>query len=389
MPAGRGRGRLGGRRRRGVPDTSWRSAERHGARRVARTPCTSRSPGSSPGASTGTAFTPARETSPVGRTRTRAERDWRTQPRASPSPRASTTSRATSPPTATWPQRRPRPRRPPRRLHLRVRRWGRDHVRKHSGRRADRRSTTTATATRCTRATRTCRRAHAALPVARHLGRPRGRERLRRRPLAGRSIRAERSCARRAAAYQAYYEHMPLPRCDACRAGRTCASTRRSRYGRLAASTCSTTASTASHQACPRRAAAARTPSLAELPRARGSDAHPARRGAGALARAQGSAASRGALEPGRPADADGAARPQARRRAAALDRRLGRLSASAQAPARHDRRRRRGEPGRHRRRRAHAFYVADLKARLRRPDLARRGDASSSAPRSPRRGRR
>ena len=72
------------------------------------------------------------------------------------------------------------------------------------------RSTTTATATRYTRATPTAGHARG-LPVARDLGRSRSAERLRRHrrgPAAAR--RSPDFAARRAAAYQAYYEHMPL-----------------------------------------------------------------------------------------------------------------------------------------------------------------------------------
>ena len=88
---------------------------------------------------------------------------------------------------------------------------------KHAGRRGRRRSTTTASATRSTRPTRDLQAVHAALPVARHLGRPRGRQQLRQRRLARRATPREPFLRRRAAAYQAYYEHMPL------RAGRRAA----------------------------------------------------------------------------------------------------------------------------------------------------------------------
>ena len=53
--------------------------------------------------------------------------------------------------------------------------------------------------------------AHAAVSVARHVGRPRSRQRLRGRPFEEDDDPAL-FLARRAAAYRAYYEHMPLPR---------------------------------------------------------------------------------------------------------------------------------------------------------------------------------
>ena len=153
----------------------------------------------------------------------------------------------------------PRPRRPPRRLHLRVLVGTQPRAQARAP--ANRsRSTSTATATRSTRATPTCRPPRR-LSLARHLGRPRGAERLRQRPLAGRAIRREAFLARRAAAYQAYYEHMPLPAAHAAaRAGHAdlhaAASSARSR-----ASTCSTTASTARTRCARAPAAAAATSS--------------------------------------------------------------------------------------------------------------------------------
>ena len=80
--------------------------------------------------------------------------------------------------------------------------------------RARRRSTWPATggATASTRPTRRCRPSHAQVPVGLHVGRPRGAEQLRRRR-ARRRRRGRRPGEfgeRRAAAYQAYYEHMPV-----------------------------------------------------------------------------------------------------------------------------------------------------------------------------------
>ena len=74
--------------------------------------------------------------------------------------------------------------------------------------------------------------AHAAFPVDRHVGRSRGRQQLRRRHLREQRS-ARRLPARRAAAYQAYYEHMPLRR-RPCRAGPAMQLYRQFAYGKLA-----------------------------------------------------------------------------------------------------------------------------------------------------------
>ena len=121
---------------------------------------------------------------------------------ASPSPRASTGTTATTRPSATWPREDARPGAC---SSATTSTSGDAGARRRAcaataaGRRA--RSTSTASATRSTRATRDCS-AHAAAPWLVDLGRPRGRERLRRRRGARRSPRD--FLARRAAAYQAY-----------------------------------------------------------------------------------------------------------------------------------------------------------------------------------------
>ena len=166
---------------------------------------------SSPTAGTGTASAPAtpraRSAGPAPCPRRR-----RSPTRSgSPSPRASTTRRACSPPTSTW----------PRTTSTWSSTWATtstrtrartDQVRKHVGEEI-------AIARRLPHPPRPVpvRPAPAGgarpLPLARDLGRPRGRQQLRRR----RSRRRRTSTrptflARRANAYQAYYEMMPLRR---------------------------------------------------------------------------------------------------------------------------------------------------------------------------------
>ena len=106
-------------------------------------------------------------------------------------------------------RRRPRPDRLPRRLHLRVALGPRP--------RAQPRLAGALHARGLPRALRALQERPGPaggarrLPVDRDLGRPRGRQRLRRRPPGGRHGARRSSSQRRAAAYRAYYEHMPLP----------------------------------------------------------------------------------------------------------------------------------------------------------------------------------
>ena len=118
--------------------------------------------------------------------------------------------------------------------------------------------------------------------------------------------------ARRAAAYRAYYEHMPLRRAAWCRRpAHAHLPPRRLRPARPS-STCSTTASTA-------RTRSARAPGrggvnvVEDCADAARPAAHDARATPGAVARRRPRALAR-PLERDRPADADGAARPQAGR---------------------------------------------------------------------------
>ena len=206
------------------------------------------------------------------------------------------------------------------------------------------RSTSTAPATRRTRAILRCRR------------------RTRRRPgsWSGTTTRSRtttpafvaRTCrstsrARRAAAYRAYWEHMPFPK-SARPVDADMRIVGRLDWGRLARIHLLDDRQYRDPQACPRPdRGGSNTVALAQCPALTRSGAHPARHRAGAVARRR--LGPRPALEPGRPADADGALRldrPGHRRRRL-LDRRLGRLRAGAQPPARH----RRGEEGARRRR--------------------------------------
>ena len=234
---------------------------------------------------------------------------------ASRSPPASTTSRATSTPTATLP-----PTSPTWSFHvgdyIYESSWGRDHVRKHNipepmtledyrMRYAHYKSDPDLQA----RARR--------LPVARHLGRPRRRERLRRRPLREqRSARMVPRAPRRR--LQGLVRAHAGARARWCRTARMRASTRASSFGNLANFFVLDDRQFRSHQVCPRPGrGGSNTVDVAECARPRRPEAHHARRGAGAVAGGAARGVAR-ALERHRAADADGAVRPEARARAAA-----------------------------------------------------------------------
>ena len=178
---------------------------------------------------------------------------------------------------------------------------------------------------------------------------------------------------RRAAAYRAYYEHMPLRR-QMVPAGPAHAalSPRRVRQ-RSRSSTCSTIGSTARTSPARGRAAAAR-PSPTPKPAPSASI-----RASRMLGEVQerwletGLDRSARPLERHRAADAHGPARSQAGRRPAVLDRRLGRLPGRAPAPARLPGHAQARQPGRDRRRRAHVLGDRP-QARLRRRQVARGG---------------
>ena len=235
--------------RRGVP-----RRRRAAATAIARRRATAQRPrrarrASSPRAGTATASRRAARRSPVGPHAHRARAGPRRRaPARSPSPPASTTSRAIS--------RRYRHLADedldlvvvPRRLHLRERAGAATTCASTSAPAsartlADYRDRYAQYKSDADLQPRPRRRA-----VDRHLGRPRGRQRLRRRPLRGpvdpRSSRAAPPPTRRSAS---------TCRCRArCAARRgACASTTATTGARSRASTCSTTASTARYQACP------------------------------------------------------------------------------------------------------------------------------------------
>ena len=142
----------------------------------------------------------------------------------------------------------PRPRRPPRRLHLRVRQSRRTAARATSRSRRRCRSTASrssasASSTRSTRPTRTCRRRTAASRGWSPGTTTRSRTTT---PASTRSTRRPRRefLAKRAAAYQAYYEHMPL-RLSARPSSGELGSTAGCATATSPSSTCSTRASTA------------------------------------------------------------------------------------------------------------------------------------------------
>ena len=180
-------------------------------RPTGRTRSTSKWTGWSRTAGTGTSSAPASELSPIGRTRTfpRAQARRRSAPvrvRLVPALRAS----ATTPPTSTW----------PRKISISWSTWATTSTRTRGRGRIACASTRAASddARRLPESLRPVpdrsglQAAHAALPFGRDLGRSRGRQQLRR-PASPRPERQWTSsrCAVRAA-YQAYYEHMPLRR---------------------------------------------------------------------------------------------------------------------------------------------------------------------------------
>ena len=171
---------------------------------------------------------------------------------ATPPPRASTScssSATTSTSTASRPERGPPPRR----------------------RRGRARSASTARATPPTRATRSLQAAHARRAVADGLGRPRGRQRLRRPAGPGPRGRLRDAARRRLPGLLGAHA---VPEVGAAARPRH-AHHRPPRLGpRSRASICSTTASTAIRRPARSRAAAARTPSpLADCPALRRSEA--------------------------------------------------------------------------------------------------------------------
>ena len=149
--------------------------------------------------------------------------------------------------------------------------WGARPCAQARHRRSDRRSPSSATATRSTRATPTCRRR---TPRSRGSSPGTTTRSPTTTPTTARRRTRDRDCflARRAAAYQAYYEHMPLPAAMAA-----------ARAGARASTTATASAISPSfmllddrqyrsHQACARRraaAAAAPTAPSASTPRAR------------------------------------------------------------------------------------------------------------------------
>ena len=119
--------------------------------------------------------------------------------------------------------------------------------------------------------------------VAAGLGRPRGRQRLRR--PAGARTSSPTSRARRAAAYRAYWEHMPFPKSVRPR-GADMRIVGRLDWGRLARIHLLDDRQYRDPQACPRPGRGGSQHRRARrLPGARRSAAQPARRRAGALAR--------------------------------------------------------------------------------------------------------
>ena len=231
-------GALGSRRRRALPATSSRAA-RKAPKRPGRTASTPSRPGSSRRAGTGTASARSASRAPIGRTRTAPAADAAATLRFA----IASCQRYDVGHYAAWRHMaadESRPRAVPRRLHLRIRDAGR---------------------TRC--AARGWRGAHAravprplrhlqerpgaagsarAAPWLDGLGRPRGRERLRR--PAGRGPRARLPRAPRRRLSRVLGAHA-VSRSRRARATPTCASSAASTGAAWRASTCSTTASTA------------------------------------------------------------------------------------------------------------------------------------------------
>ena len=138
-------------------------------------------------------------------------------------------------------------------------------------------ATSTARATRSTRAIPRCRRRTRRCAVADGVGRPRGRQRLRRPAGPGAASRTSpRSAPPRTSAY---WEHMPFPKSLRARAAPTCASTAAPTGARWRASTLLDDRQYRDPQACRAKpAAAARTPcALRDCPALRRSEASAAR----------------------------------------------------------------------------------------------------------------
>ena len=266
-------------------------------------------------------------------------------------------------------RREPRPRALPRRLHLRVAVSGPSAIRRHEGTVA--RTLAEYRARYATyKSDPLLQAAHARRALADGLGRPRGRQRLRQ--PAGPGPRAGlRDPARRR--LPAYWEHMPFPKSARPR-GPDMRIVGRLDWGAWRASTCSTTASTAIRRPArkPGRGGSNTCP-LADCPALADPQRTPARRRAGALARRRlGHWRGPGTCSRQQTLMARFAWDDPAARRRRLLDRRLGRLRAGAQAPAR--RRRRAHGAGRRRPRRRRAQQLRRRpQGRLRRPARAGR----------------
>ena len=180
---------------------------------------------------------------------------------------------ATTPPTGAWRSEDLDLVDPPRRLHLRVRHRRERRQPQRPGAEQLRQDCKTLDRYRLQHALYKTdpdlQRAHRALPLGGHLGRPRGPERLRGHRPRVRRDRARRSCAQRAAAYQAYYEHMPVQRQGAGPTRATSGSTGACATATSSSSTCSTLASTAttSPAATASSSAATRTSTATKLGR--------------------------------------------------------------------------------------------------------------------------
>jgi hypothetical protein len=290
---------------------------------------------------------------------------------------------------------RARPGRLPRRLHLRMGRLPAAHPQRAVRRTSRSRWPTTASATRSTRAIRTCRRAPGGA-LDRDLGRPRSGQRLR----GDRDERLSPLRARRAAAYQAFYEHMPL-RLPPPRSFASVRMYQRYDWGRLARFHVLDDRQYRARAGLPGKPGrgGSNVGGPARLPCPARSGAHDAGHGAGSLAGRR-AWHRRSALEHPGPADADGAVDPGADRHAGRrplLDRWLGWLSGGAPAPARHAGEEPRGQSAGAGRRRAHLlceraaarFQPAGVEGqsgdrdRVRAAPRSPRARARSSAPRS------
>ena len=236
-----------------MPDSrstvQWEVAERRGFTQHRRDAATSRGAAraaatrprrgrgaASRAASTSTASAPGGEISPVGRTKTAPAPARARRAGASRSPPASSTSTATSRPTGTWREED---------LDLVVHLG--DYIYEYDS--TDRRpAATCARHTRRTRSTTLAdyrnrhaqyktdpdlQAAHAAFAVDRHLGRPRGRQQLRRRPIPRTATPPRRSCApARGRLPGLLGAHAAAPRCSSP-TGPGPAALRRLRFGDL------------------------------------------------------------------------------------------------------------------------------------------------------------